>query len=586
LNYTYEVDLNHDGTIDFTGNSNTFQGQIGLGTHWIKWYLEDGCGNVTSCNYEFTVADCKNPTPYCLNGIALDLMEHTGTIETWATDLDAGSYDNCGIAAYRIHSPSLGAGQETPPVGSTDFIIFDCEDIGTQTVDLWILDIHGNWAYCSTYVVIQDNNFACSSPEVSISGMITNENGIGLSNTSLHITGSENLTIETAEDGRFDIPELEAGGNYTLTPKKDINYLNGVSTFDLVKISRHILGMEALDSPYKLIAADANNSGSITTFDIVNLRKLILQLTHDLPASESWRFVEADFIFPNSTNPFQTSFPEAIAFNGLDTDVLANFVAIKVGDVNGNANPGNFAEDSEQRTMESLALKVEDQMLVAGEEFDVPIKLADFERINGFQFALEFDSDKISFLDVNPQALKSFDESNYHLQLSKTGKLLLSWHQAQSISLEKEAILFELRFKSKKAIKLSEVLKMETNILASEIYQENLNKSVKILQIDLQYSVEKSNFESLTNGTVLLEQNTPNPFRLQTQIPFYLPNAAPVRLRVFDSSGREIWSHSARFDQGKHHIVLNAAELNYTGLLYYKIETGDTQATRKMIIIE
>jgi hypothetical protein len=64
--------------------------------------------------------------------------------------------------------------------------------------------------------------------------------------------------------------------DFTITPVKDDNPLNGVTTYDLVLMSKHILGIEPLGSPYKMIAADANKSNSITTFDIVELRKLIL----------------------------------------------------------------------------------------------------------------------------------------------------------------------------------------------------------------------------------------------------------------------------------------------------------------------
>jgi len=280
LNFTYEVDVDNDGDIEFSGSGSTFQRSIGLGTHSIKWYLEDGCGNLTSCTYLFVITDCKNPTPYCINGIAIDLMPNTGTIETWAADLDVGSYDNCGIAEYRIYSPSMGPGQETPPLGSTSSITFDCDDVGTQSVDFWVLDIHGNWAYCTTYIVVQDNNYACNPiQEVIVSGRIENEKGIGLANTNIEISGSNESAVLTEEDGSFMLPNLTMGGNYTLAPKKDNNYLNGVSTFDLVLISRHILGMQNLNSPYKLIAADVNNSGSITTFDIVHLRKLVLQIS-------------------------------------------------------------------------------------------------------------------------------------------------------------------------------------------------------------------------------------------------------------------------------------------------------------------
>ena len=40
----------------------------------------------------------------------------------------------------------------------------------------------------------------------------------------------------------------------------------------------HILGMDELDSPYQMIAADANNSGTITSADLVEIRKLIREI--------------------------------------------------------------------------------------------------------------------------------------------------------------------------------------------------------------------------------------------------------------------------------------------------------------------
>ena len=63
--------------------------------------------------------------------------------------------------------------------------------------------------------------------------------------------------------------------HYRIVPYKNDDPLNGVSTFDLVLINKHILGVELLNSPYKMIAADANKSNYISTFDIVELRKLL-----------------------------------------------------------------------------------------------------------------------------------------------------------------------------------------------------------------------------------------------------------------------------------------------------------------------
>ncbi len=126
----------------------------------------------------------------------------------------------------------------------------------------------------------------------------------------------------TGAFGDYGFPGLVAGANYTVTPEKNVDPLNGVTTYDLVLISKHILGIEALDSPYKMIAADINNSGSISTIDMVELRKLILFIDTEFQNNTSWRFVDAEFVFPNASNPWATSFPEIFSVNDLNGQAL------------------------------------------------------------------------------------------------------------------------------------------------------------------------------------------------------------------------------------------------------------------------
>jgi len=93
--YSYEVDEDNDGDIDYTGNSTQFTRTMSEGTHSITWRAEDGCGNATNCSYEFTVVDCKKPTPYCITSLTTVVMPSTGMITINAEDYDFGSFDNC-----------------------------------------------------------------------------------------------------------------------------------------------------------------------------------------------------------------------------------------------------------------------------------------------------------------------------------------------------------------------------------------------------------------------------------------------------------------------------------------------------------
>jgi len=154
-------------------------------------------------------------------------------------------------------------------------------------------------------------NDPCSNT-ISVAGSLKTESLDGLEGAKLRIDVSNqvgplpSLFAITELDGSFEFSNaIPLAGNFSITPSSEnLAPLNGVTTYDLVLISRHILGWEPFASPYNMIAADANKSGSITTMDILELRKLILGIYDELPNNTSWRFVDKSFVFSNPFNPF------------------------------------------------------------------------------------------------------------------------------------------------------------------------------------------------------------------------------------------------------------------------------------------
>ena len=178
------------------------------------------------------------------------------------------------------------------------------------------------------------------------------------------------MSATSTATGGYAFVNLIKGNDFTVTPQLDKNHLNGVSTFDLVLIQKHILNVQALNSPYKMIAADVNNSKSITTLDLIALRKLILNIDQSFQNNTSWRFVDANYIFPNASNPWAANFPEVVSINDIAANIIANFVAIKVGDVNANASV-NATDRTEIRTSGTLDINAADAALKAGQEYSV-----------------------------------------------------------------------------------------------------------------------------------------------------------------------------------------------------------------------
>jgi hypothetical protein len=125
---------------------------------------------------------------------------------------------------------------------------------------------------------------------INVSGALKTEDTDGVEEGEVTIEGTSQLSHHHSPTSIYQIirvyevlNSVPVASTMTITPVKDDNPLNGVTTYDLVLISKHILGIEPLGSPYKMIAADANKSNSITTFDIVEIRKLILGIYTELP---------------------------------------------------------------------------------------------------------------------------------------------------------------------------------------------------------------------------------------------------------------------------------------------------------------
>ncbi len=82
-----------------------------------------------------------------------------------------------------------------------------------------------------------------------------------------------------------------------------------------------------------------------------------------------------------------------------------------------------------------------------------------------------------------------------------------------------------------------------------------------------------------------LRQNRPNPFNPSTVIEYSVPEDSHIRLRVFDTHGREVAVlHEGQVTAGAHSIVFTASNLP-SGLYFYRLESGSRVLTRSMLLM-
>jgi hypothetical protein len=551
--------------------------QLPHGRHKIKWFVTDGCGNETSCEYIFEIKDGKAPTVVCLNGISVNIMP-TGMIEIWDTELLQYTTDNCTPDAQLKTAicktcTSFPLDAQGNPVKS---VIFTCSELGTRTVRIWSIDASGNADYCETYVLVQDNNTNCgpSSTTGTIAGDLKGKDKFGvdqgLDQGEVLVNGSHpaiptgfNTVAISNIDGHYSLNNaVPIGADFTITPVKDDNHLNGVDMLDVLKIQRHILGQEPLSSPYRIIAADVNNSGGITSNDIIELRKLILGAYTELPNIGSYRFVDGAYIFPNPNNPFVPKFPEIITVAQLQNNYMAgDFEVMKVGDVTGNA-VFNINMAADDRTNGASYLDLKDQVLVSGQIYTVEFFTT--QAVLGYQFTLE--AHGLEMLEVMPGT--GLEQGNFHI----FGQRGIMTACIEGVQLPR----FSVKFKALTSGSLSQMLKVGSSITKAKAYSLDHEQLDIALRFDGQQPTVKSEFT--------LYQNAPNPFVEKTAISFYLPEAAIATLTVTDELGRALFIQKGNYAKGMNTITLNKQVVKASGVLFYTVSTDLFTETKQMII--
>ncbi len=536
----------------------------GPGTFTTVFTANDGCGNSASCSATLTIRDCKAPSAACNPGISVPLMPGTPPmVPVNASQLNAGSTDNCTSNLIFSFTPDP----------TTTSQVFTCDNEGVNPVQIYVTDAAGNQSFCSTTVTILDNTTSCMDDTlvVNVGGFILNEDNDPVGNVSVNLSGQSIGNASTSANGGFTITGVQVGNDVSIVPSHDVNPLQGVSTYDMVLISQHILNMNLLDSPYKLIAADVNNSKTITTFDLVELRKLILLMTNDFSNNTSWRFVERSYQFPDPDNPWLETFPEFININNIPNDVLnADFVAVKIGDVNNSS--ALIGSNPDERDAQALVFQAREQQLEPGETYEVSFDAMQ-EGTEGYQFTLEFNPDMVEFIEVGEGRATA---ANFGLSKMDENALTASWNQFGENEGEAKPY-FTLVFKAKTAGRISEALWLSDRFIRTEAYsREGGSQQVRLLFLG----------NEVVTGFELF-QNRPNPFNSETLISFTLPKAGDATLTIMDASGRLVKTINGQYQAGYNEIRIQKEELGIReGILYYRLSSGTNTASKMMLLAD
>lgn len=587
INYSYKIDLNNDNTVDIQSSNDTVSAPFPKGTHKIVWRASDNCGSLIQCTYLFQVKDCQPPSLLCINGLTQGITAPICEESFMASQFILNMSDNCTPTnQLQLGIRKTGDGTGFP---ATTSISFGSCDKGFNSIEVWVKDGNGLANNCSNYVIIQDGNNDCvcnEDADVYFNGCARTGADKRLANFKLKtdfisLPGAPVPIVkqysQLIEDSCYTLhlDKIPFGNDYqaTIRAERSSGPVVGVTTYDLVLMSKHILAIEPFTSVYQMVAADVNKSSSVTTFDILETRKLILGIYDTFPLVPAWRITRAVANpsqlanFSALVDTYQITLP-----NLLDDRTLEHldFIGIKYGDVNGSASLTGEPGADDRYTAPPLLLHAENPWLNAGEETTLHFQLNESANLDGWQLALEADPGRLEILEVN-----GLPADQYRL---KGPELRALWADGAARLFDPSQSLFQIRVKALQSTHIAEALSLNAENLRPEAYTPHGGVGTDRRPLLLQFGPD-------SDASVAFFPPHPNPFGWETSFDLLLENAGPAHLEVFDLNGRRIFSEIYEMEAGFQTLRLPASVLSDKGVFTYRLSAGKAVSRGRLVRI-
>lgn len=592
INYSYRVDYNSDGSIEVNSAADTLTGTLGKGVHRVYWRATDQCGRNLTCSHTITVEDCQPPNLICTSGLTIGINEPNCGDKLAAKRFILNLSDNCSPTdKIQLGIRKVGEGTGFP---TTDTVAFDRCNIGVNLLEVWARDEKGRSNQCNTYVLLQANSGACvcvRDANVRLKGCTRAANNKKLGNYQIQTrfqnepgaepTYSKVFSQNVATDSCFTatLPKVPLGGPFraTVWAKKAGAALDGVTTLDLALISKHILGIDTFKTIYQTLAADVNRSNTVTTFDVVEARKVILGIYDSFPGITAWQMIRPvvtpayTLNFAALRDTYQVVIPP-ISTAEVNVARNFNFVAVKMGDVNYSAQPNLQESAVEDRA--ALPVRMEDRVLNPGVSYRVPLSWGDAGQLDAWQLALGFDP---ALLRI--EKVEGLPAENIALD-GELGTLRALWFDTASKGVVEGTALMALMVRALRPVRLSEALWLDGVAMSPEAYTLPAQGPATRWPLGL-------HFEGAADPTqTWVATPQPNPFANETVFRYQLAQAQPLRLDVVDAAGRAVYAAQRDCSEGVGEWRLSQEDLRSEGLLFYRLSAGGRVWMGKMVRVE
>jgi hypothetical protein len=209
------------------------------------------------------------------------------------------------------------------------------------------------------------------------------------------------------------------------------------------------------------------------------------------------------------------------------------------------------------------------------------------DSLASISFSLAWDSLVLKFQGVDNYGFTDINSESFNLAKTGSGQLAFLWANSvgEGIVLKENQRIFRMQFTSIGNSGTKTTIQFKDVPTKIRVYDYRVNQ-VATETKDGMVNIGTSAVGDITDteGTITLYQNTPNPAKDFTIIPFRLKEPDTILLQIFDIQGREVFNKKDKYTAGKHEIRLSTEGVYFNGTYIYSLTGSRGKVSRTMVI--
>ncbi|WP_236975564.1 T9SS type A sorting domain-containing protein [Membranihabitans maritimus] len=562
INWTlkYSIDNGYEDVISGSG-IHIERNDLSAGKYRLEVEVKDLCNNVVRKNYDFEVSYCESFSIDVPEVITVELSDVNEVLTKneikYRINHPCTDSDFTILIQYKGQGQVDGNGNPIPPSEDKTSLVYGCDQLGSNIVEIWVIDPNGIGIYKEFVLEVIDPNGVCPNSVSKIIGTISTPQGQPINDVSVGLMRdhSELKRNQTNISGSYDLGIFpNTNGNFIVKPDKNDNVSNGVSTFDALYIYRIASGKAQPKTMYEKYAADINDDGRITILDVIMVQKLVLNHTDQIPG-RSWVF-------------FNRKMEESSNISSdMEYKSMLHFIGVKKGDVNFSAKVRSKSRSASINQNISIKPITNKESITK-----LPVYLDNVRELESMQFSLVNNSGsdwmgiESDIIGIQPD---DFDLTNEGLSISWFNK------SSEPVIVDGQPVFYIiLQENGEKSIDTRDIF-IDTKVVP-EFYADNTMKE------SMTITIEKGAGD--VNHNLEISEPYPNPFTRTTRFDLHTEDK-PVRdIQIFNVSGKMVYNESV--DQVLTEYSVNENMLGQSGFYVVRFLFDDKFVNRKIYYVK